>query len=130
MKETIQTKVCTKCKQEKPIVAFYKDKTRKDNLSCWCGSCLVSTNNKQLKELKVEVLAHYSNGKSVCVKCGFGDVRALTIDHINGGGHKHRKLLGLSGNMFYRWLKRNGYPLGYRTLCMNCQFITASRRNN
>jgi len=36
---------------------------------------------------------------------------------INGGGAKHRKSLGLpGGNMFYRWLKRHGYPEGYQTL--------------
>ena len=125
MKE-IGTKTCTKCKQEKPIDAFYKDKTRKDNLCCWCGSCLVSTNNKQLAELKIEVLTYYGNDKLACIKCGMDDIRALTIDHINGGGYKHRKILRLSGNMFYRWLKRNKYPLGYQTLCMNCQFIKSA----
>lgn len=129
MKET-GTKICTKCKRGKPINSFYKDKTRKDNLSCWCGSCLVSANNKQLAELKIEVLTHYGYGILACVKCGFSDIRALTIDHINGGGWRHRRKLGLSGNMFYRWLKRTKYPTGYQTLCMNCQFIKSAEGGN
>jgi len=76
--------------------------------------------------LKKEIMLHYSDGEIKCKKCGFTDIRALTIDHINGKGHLHRQSLlkgEKGGNNFYLWLKRNSYPLGYQTLCMNCQFI-------
>ena len=74
--------------------------------------------------LKVEVLSHYGGGKCICVKCGFSDIRALSIDHIEGGGNRHTKrILKKSGSSFYSWLKKEGYPEGYQTLCMNCQFI-------
>jgi hypothetical protein len=43
------------------------------------------------------------------------------IDHINGNGNIHRK--EVSGYKMYPLLKRDGFPLGYQTLCMNCQFI-------
>ena len=72
--------------------------------------------------LKREVLTHYGNGYLACVKCQFFDIRALSIDHISGGGTRRRGGRRSSG-VFYRWLKNNGYPLGYQTLCMNCQFI-------
>jgi len=59
--------------------------------------------------------------------CGFADIRALSIDHIDGGGNKHRRFLGFglfgAGQKFYSWLKKEGYPEGYQTLCMNCQWI-------
>ena len=74
--------------------------------------------------LKAEVLTHYGNGKLACVSCGFADIRALSIDHINNDGAKHRredKLIG--GRGIYRWLKEQGYPEGFQTLCMNCQWI-------
>lgn len=71
------------------------------------------------QQIKLEVIFHYSDGTMQCVRCGFGDIRALTIDHIAGGGHKHRKEI----KSIYPWLRRNGYPGGYQTLCMNCQFI-------
>ena len=129
MKET-GIKVCTRCKKEKLTSQFYRDATRKDNLTCWCRDCMVSANNKQLEQLKIEVLTHYGNGKLSCVRCGFEDIRALTIDHIKGGGWKHRRSLGLSGNMFYRWLQRNSYPKGYQTLCMNCQLIKLLKEIN
>jgi len=69
---------------------------------------------------KLNILSHYSNGAIKCAHCGFGDIRALSIDHIDGGGSPHRKM---TGNDIYGWLKRNGYPEGYQVLCMNCQLI-------
>jgi hypothetical protein len=72
--------------------------------------------------LKLDILKHYGNGYLACVKCGFTDIRALSIDHINGNGNKQRRELKLSSNLYY-WLKKHNYPEGYQTLCMNCQFI-------
>ncbi len=73
---------------------------------------------------KLEVLTYYGNGKCKCVKCGFFDMRALSIDHINGGGCQHRKDKHiLFSSKFYELLKKDGFPIGYQTLCMNCQFI-------
>ena len=75
--------------------------------------------------LKEEVLTHYGNGKYACVQCGFNDIRALSIDHIKGNGNEHRiqNKCRQGGVTFYRWLRKNGYPPEYQTLCMNCQFI-------
>lgn len=70
-------------------------------------------------ELKLRVFQHYG---MVCSRCGFSDMRTLSIDHLNGGGTQHRKKVG-EGASFYVWLEKAGYPEGYQTLCMNCQFI-------
>lgn len=72
-------------------------------------------------EIKKEVFTHYCEGEPKCQKCGFSDIRALTIDHKNGDGAKHRK--DLKACKLYPWLKRNKYPEGFQVLCMNCQFI-------
>jgi len=76
-------------------------------------------------KLKTTALTYYGNGKMSCVLCGEEDIRCLSLDHINGGGHQHRKSLGSKGRggfHFYLWLIKHGLPEGYRTLCMNCQF--------
>lgn len=74
--------------------------------------------------IKTEVLTHYGNNECKCVKCGFGDIRALSIDHINGNGAEHRKEnKNVRGNHVYEWLRKNKFPEGYQTLCMNCQLI-------
>ncbi len=76
-------------------------------------------------QLKSEVLTHYGNGKLACVKCGYdNNLAALSLDHLNGNGADHRRIIGTGGGRpFYVWLKNNGFPEGYQTLCMNCQFI-------
>jgi len=85
-------------------------------------------NRRWYENLRIDTLRHYSPSIT-CVLCGFKDVRALTIDHIDGGGIKHRQELAKTGVRlpgtwyFYRWLRDSNYPEGYRVLCMNCQFI-------
>jgi hypothetical protein len=79
------------------------------------------------QKVKEIVLSHYGNGQPVCVICFESRIGCLTIDHINGNGNKHRKELGLGGgHHFYRWLLKQGLPEGYRTLCMNDQFLNKS----
>jgi hypothetical protein len=68
---------------------------------------------------KIQVISHYGKGVGACVVCGEDDLNCLSIDHINGGGREHRKRIG---SHFYAWLIKNGFPEGYQTLCMNCQF--------
>jgi len=75
---------------------------------------------------KIDVLTHYGNGELACVKCGFDDIRALSIDHINGGGKKHRR--EIRENNMYVWLCDHNYPEGFQTLCMNCQWIKRAER--
>ena len=72
---------------------------------------------------KKKVLTHYGNGILACVRCGFSDIRALSIDHIEGDGTQHRKNRTQGGTNFYAWLVRNNYPSGFQTLCMNCNWI-------
>ncbi len=55
-----------------------------------------------------------------CVCCAETELAFLTIDHVNGGGNQHRKVIG-GGDSMYRWLCRNGYPQDdYQVLCFNC----------
>jgi len=80
--------------------------------------------------LKYEVLSHYSKGIPVCINCGYKDIRALSVDHINGDGNEQRKALRTIGRSnLYSWLKGNNYPEGYQVLCMNCQFIKREERD-
>lgn len=64
----------------------------------------------------------------MCQSCGFSDIRALSIDHVNGDGAEHRKTIA-GGSQMYAWLKRHGYPSGFQVLCMNCQWIKRAEQN-
>lgn len=77
---------------------------------------------KKKDKLKLEVMTHYCKGSPKC-KCGYNDIRALTIDHVDGDGAEHRREIGGGGIKLYVWLKNNNYPDGFQILCMNCQFI-------
>ena len=70
--------------------------------------------NRRLKE---EVFAAYGNA---CVCCGETTFEFLSIDHINGGGTKHRKELAAQNTDTYTWLRKNKWPEGFRILCFNC----------
>jgi hypothetical protein len=83
-------------------------------------------NKKFRLKLREEVISHYGNCRCAC--CGETNFGFLTIDHIGGGGNKHKKRLGLVTVGFYAWLKRNDYPKGYRVLCYNCNCGIAFNR--
>ena len=70
------------------------------------------------KNFQKKVIEHYG-GKCAC--CGDTTTEFLSIDHINGGGRKHKEEVGGSTRL-YRWLIANSYPDGFRVLCMNCNW--------
>jgi hypothetical protein len=71
-------------------------------------------------EKRKRVFNHYGNK---CACCGESNILFLSIDHINGGGTKHRQEIGRTP--IYRWLIKNNFPEGYQTLCMNCNCAKA-----
>lgn len=135
-------KPCSKCSSE--TNGFYVDKSRPDGLSARCKTCIKAerkagysrekntaqsrvwrSKNRLLSNLvkknsrdrlRAECIDKYG-GKCTC--CDNADNRCLAIDHINGGGCAHRRSIG-GGTAFLNWLKRSGYPPGYRILCHNC----------
>ncbi|SRR3990167_9778514 len=70
------------------------------------------------KALRLKTLE--SIGGVFCKKCGFPDIRALQIDHINGGGKKH--IESFSSNKTYHKYVRE-HPKKFQVLCANCNRI-------
>lgn len=142
----MKNKTCQKCKETLPISEFSKDKNRIGGFQCYCKLCCKDINSKYSSRYKmkqseyqkkfysnpinkkrtntkqrelwmsdrIKCLTHYGG---ICACCGEGKYEFLAIDHINGGGNKHRKIIG---HNFVRWLKKNNYPEGFRVLCHNC----------
>ena len=65
------------------------------------------------KKRRLECINFYG-GKCAC--CGESEIKFLSIDHINGGGTKHRKEVG----NIPEWLIKNNFPKGFQVLCHNC----------
>lgn len=79
-----------------------------------------SQSSQSRTRLKYEVMSHYSGGKPACSCCGETAPEFLVVDHVEGGGTQHREQIGGGGARICQWLKKNGYPSGYRVLCANC----------
>jgi hypothetical protein len=62
------------------------------------------------------VLSHYGGH---CACCGEDRYEFLAIDHIDGGGEKHRAKVGQGTNMV-AWIIANNFPPMFRVLCHNC----------
>ena len=105
---------CKRCKKN-----FIPPKGWKYKL---CLKCEEYYNN-YYSNVRLKVLIHYGGNppKCACSGCNESHVEFLTIDHINGGGRKHRRKVG-SGHNFFLWLIRNNFPEGYQVLCMNCNW--------
>lgn len=68
--------------------------------------------------IRNEVIAAYG-GKCAC--CGESRREFLALDHVEGGGLKHRRDNGWTASrQVYYWARRNGYPNTLRVLCDNC----------
>lgn len=67
------------------------------------------------RHIRMEVILAYG-GECAC--CHEWRYELLAMDHINGGGNDQRK--EMKGARLEPWLKKNGYPEGYRVLCHSC----------
>jgi hypothetical protein len=74
-------------------------------------------NRNWIKKERIIALQKYSGKKPKCACCGENEIKFLTLDHINGNGNKHRKLIN---NNLVGWLKKHNYPKGFQVLCFNC----------
>lgn len=81
----------------------------------------VIANRQRYHNLKQLALRKYSGEIPQCACCGERTYEFLTIDHINGGGRKHRKSLnGYTGGL-YGWLvNTRKKPSQFQVLCLNC----------
>jgi len=143
----MNTKFCSHCNIEKDISEFYIWDSK---IFSWCKKCFSEYNRQryadhkeQRKEYrksyyeqnrdslnqkaskkragrKAEIMTHYSGGTPKCARCGEDDLIVLCLDHINGGGRKHRQEVCNKGVYFYNWVYNNGFPDGFQVLCCNC----------
>jgi hypothetical protein len=74
--------------------------------------------NRLKEKYRSEVLAKHGNK---CSRCGFSDVRALQLHHVNGDGMKHKKKYHF--NYQYWKLVLDDTTGAWELLCANCHLI-------
>ncbi len=108
------TKPCARCGKE-----FVGSMDQRRYCSPECRDATLDEKRREARrKVRLEALQAYGGTTPTCVCCNEGALLFLSLDHINGGGRKHRQETG--GGGFYTWLKRHNYPAGFRILCHNC----------
>jgi hypothetical protein len=111
-------KYCPRCDQAKEAIHFSKELRRKGGLKDYCKVCereMCKSRYDELKQLVFQKL-----GWSCC-RCGYHDVRALQIDHVNGGGNKEHKQVKNSLSFLKKVLTDD--KGSYQILCANCNWV-------
>jgi hypothetical protein len=127
-------KICNKCRERKPLSDFHRKTKAADGRQNYCKCCnlrrlnadnaakrgigITTHSQRTRRRLRIEVLRAYGGETPGCTCCGEDKIEFLSVDHVGGGGSAHRKRIGASG--LYTWLKREGFPPGFRILCHNC----------
>jgi len=106
------TKVCSKCKIEKPIGAFDRRGDR-GRVQSRCKECRSSQSSDLYADVVYDVLEMYG---SECACCGEDNPAFLTISHVNNDGKQHREEVGRN---MYRWVRDNA-PDDIIIECYNC----------
>lgn len=86
------------------------------------GKAIVSRLQKKYREAKrLAVIGALGN---VCTQCGFSDIRALQVDHINGGGRQERQEIS-NVSKYYSLIIKSvvADEDKYQLLCANCNVI-------
>jgi len=106
---------------EKKAVSLKMSKEKHHN---WKGGISKITNYNIKDRISImEILG------LMCCKCGYTDLRALQIDHINGNGHEERRKRGTES--YYRFMlnKVIAGSKEYQVLRANCNWIKRLENN-
>ena len=72
------------------------------------------------RRARLEALEHYGGSPPKCNCCGETEFMFLTLDHVDGNGREMRRKNSIKSSGIYEFLRKRGYPEGYRVLCYNC----------
>ena len=78
---------------------------------------------KKYRDGQRQLILRFLGGK--CVKCSNSDWRVLQVDHLNGGGNRHRREAGCR----QVWKDAMENPQNYQLLCANCNWIKRYEEN-
>lgn len=96
-----------------------------------CGNCNIIKqwpviSDTQYQRRRRDALVKLSGNPPRC-DCGFSDIRALQVDHIDNGGTTEQREIG-NKRIFYKILRME-HPEGeYQVKCVNCNFIKEAIR--
>jgi hypothetical protein len=122
---TYTEKICTRCKNIKPLDQFHLLPAMRDGHASHCKKCAGLLANSAVRDMRLRVVESLGGkcvgpGPSPGNGCGIIDARVLTIDHVNGGGNKERIRTGASWGYYKKMLES---PDQFQVLCWNCNHL-------
>lgn len=130
-------KLCNICSEVKDYSEFHTNQTCKDGYQTCCKPCGRKTSMQRYYRRKSEgklssdqatKLKAFEILGNQCAWCGFTDIRALNVDHVNGGGNKERQELRDRRKIHRKIVEGN--TSDYQLLCANCNAIKSWDDNN
>ncbi len=118
---------CKTCKTElNEKNTYYKSKGR---TNCNCDKCHCidqrKRHRKKREQIRLDIFKKLGNK---CVRCGFSDIRALQIDHINGR-NKEKRMQWYAFRNYLLDLPESELFKNYQILCANCNKIKQYEEN-
>lgn len=107
-------KVCTRCKTEKELSLFGKNKRTKDGLSVWCKACCSEHGKQQYEKSKDRVLAYQKEyrlanaDKIRGVKKSWKAKNKEKVNDINRWS-KRKRAYGITKDQFFELLEKQDY---------------------
>lgn len=89
----------------------------------WHGYCTKTAECRNLGYASLRYAVFVAYGGACCACCGEARLEHLSLDHVDGDGHKEgRKLKGGGARAKYAALRSQGFPSPekYQVLCHNC----------
>ena len=125
------------CEKRKESVYKYRRKNKekvKEGWKMWYlkNKVKFAEKNKKYRETHPEYFHNHRTKHRMeiisilgimCANCGFDDIRALQVDHVNGGGSIHRR--NSKSSIYYKEILEEikSGSKKYQILCANCNQI-------
>ena len=128
--KTTEGKTCVKCGIKLTPKNTHAPHIERSDYRCKdCINAQQRNYTRNLNGMRRKKIIEKLGGK--CVHCGYdADIRALQIDHIDGGGSKERRSMSIT--KYYKLLLQldeNTLFTNYQCLCANCNTIKKYTNN-
>jgi hypothetical protein len=114
---------CTKCgvclTDDNRVSYGRTGKSRRQCRTCYDARPSSTPENHRRYRVEARDAVHAAYGNR-CACCGEARREFLAVDHVNGGGNKHRREIGKCAINLHRLIIKKGFPNTYRLLCHNC----------
>lgn len=99
----METKICTKCGRELPVMTFVKNKSENDGLSSWCKECYKQYREEHKEEIKEYNKLYHKEYYKQYIKTPMGRACNL-ISAYNQSDKQHDRG---KGDLTAKWIVEN-----------------------